>query len=208
MGFLDLGARMTVVRLDEGSLLLISPITLSPELKEQIDSLGAVKAIIAPNNMHYLDLDEVSHLYPEARCFALPGVAHKVKTEVEPLESGANDLWSGVLNNFQFEGSGYLDEVTFYHCPARTLIVTDLSFNVPHKNSVSNLLTRLILGVKYRFGPTRLLRMSIRDRETGRAGIERILDWDFDRVIVTHGDIVEQGGKEKFRKAWAWLLEN
>jgi hypothetical protein len=30
-----------------------------------------------------------------------------------------------------------------------------------------------------------------------------ILAWDFDRVIVGHGDVIERGGKEKLRAALA-----
>lgn len=36
-----------------------------------------------------------------------------------------------------------------------------------------------------------------------RAGVERILDLDFDRVIVTHGDVVETGGREALREAFS-----
>jgi hypothetical protein len=39
-----------------------------------------------------------------------------------------------------------------------------------------------------------------------RASLERILAWDFDRVVVTHGDVVEHGGAEALRHAWAPLL--
>ncbi|MFP6627453.1 MAG: hypothetical protein VCC67_00295 [Myxococcota bacterium] len=36
-----------------------------------------------------------------------------------------------------------------------------------------------------------------------RAGVERILDLDFDRVIVTHGDLVETSGREALREAFS-----
>jgi hypothetical protein len=32
-------------------------------------------------------------------------------------------------------------------------------------------------------------------------------DWDFDQIIVGHGAIVENNGKEVFRTAFRWLLE-
>ena len=36
--------------------------------------------------------------------------------------------------------------------------------------------------------------------------LERILAWEFDRIILSHGDVVERGGKTAFRRAFAWLL--
>jgi len=32
-----------------------------------------------------------------------------------------------------------------------------------------------------------------------------VLDWDFDRVVVSHGDVLETGGRERFAAAFAFL---
>jgi hypothetical protein len=47
---------------------------------------------------------------------------------------------------------------------------------------------------------------SIRDRRAARESLERILGWDFDRVVVAHGDVLERGGREALRQGYAWLL--
>ena len=44
-----------------------------------------------------------------------------------------------------------------------------------------------------------------RDKAAVRASVDRILAWDFDRAVVTHGDVVESGAKERLRDAFAWL---
>ena len=36
--------------------------------------------------------------------------------------------------------------------------------------------------------------------------MERIVGWDFDRVIVAHGEVLEGGGPEALRRGYAWLL--
>jgi hypothetical protein len=51
-----------------------------------------------------------------------------------------------------------------------------------------------------------MLRALVRDRPALRASVERILQWDFDRVVVTHGDVLEHGGKDALRAGFAWLL--
>ena len=38
-----------------------------------------------------------------------------------------------------------------------------------------------------------------------KASIQQVLEWDFDRIIVGHGEVVETGGKEALRQAYAWL---
>jgi hypothetical protein len=40
-----------------------------------------------------------------------------------------------------------------------------------------------------------------------RTAVKRILDWDFDQIIVGHGTVVENKGKEVFRTAFRWLLK-
>ena len=51
----------------------------------------------------------------------------------------------------------------------------------------------------------RLYRPALLDRRRMRMSMERILDWDFDQIIVGHGAVVENNGKEVFRTAFRWL---
>jgi hypothetical protein len=55
------------------------------------------------------------------------------------------------------------------------------------------------------FGPSKLDPWLIRDRDAARQSLERILTWDFDRVVVAHGDVLESGGHEALRTGYAWL---
>jgi hypothetical protein len=58
-----------------------------------------------------------------------------------------------------------------------------------------------------RFGPSRLDPLLVRDRQAARESLEHILTWDFDRIVVAHGDdILETGGQEALRSGYAWLL--
>ncbi len=38
------------------------------------------------------------------------------------------------------------------------------------------------------------------------AASEQILAWDFDRIVVAHGDVLERNGRERLRAAYSWLL--
>ena len=43
------------------------------------------------------------------------------------------------------------------------------------------------------------------DAET-KTAIERILAWDFDRVVLSHGEVLETGGRDALRDSYRWLL--
>jgi hypothetical protein len=42
-------------------------------------------------------------------------------------------------------------------------------------------------------------------RTRARETIDQILSWEFDRLSLAHGEIVERGAKEIVRNAWSFL---
>ena len=62
-----------------------------------------------------------------------------------------------------------------------------------------------INGAWGHFGPSRLMKTMVKDRAALRRSIDALLDWDFDRIVLSHGDIVEAEGKNALRTAFAWL---
>src|SRR4030095_15959704 len=75
----DLGVRMTVIRLQEWGLFVHSPVPLDVLLKKEIDSLGPVRFIVGPNLFHHLSLRPWSQSYPEAKLLGAPGLLQKRK---------------------------------------------------------------------------------------------------------------------------------
>lgn len=205
---LEVGARMTVMRLADGSLLLHSPVSLDPQLRRELDSLGAVRYAVAPNRFHHLYAGEVTKAYPEARLWLAPGVERKRPDLefVDVLGDEAPEEWHDEVAQIFFRGRPFENEVTFLHRPSRTLVLCDLAFNFgPHAPPATRLLLRLVGGYG-RFGPTRLDPILIRDRPAARQSFERILAWDFDRVVIAHGEVLEAGGPAALRVAYDWLL--
>jgi hypothetical protein len=198
-----------VVRLADGSLLLHSPVALDPALRRELDSLGPVRHAVAPNRLHHLYAGEVVQRYPDAKLWVAPGVERKRPDLVIAglLGDEAPAAWKGQLDQVFFRGRPYENEVVFLHRGSRTLILCDLAFNFgPRAHPLTRLLMRLLRS-HGRFGPSRLDPLLIRDRAAARESLERILAWDFDRVIVAHGDdVLATGGREALRVGYAWLL--
>ena len=205
---LEVGTRMTVIRLADGSLLLHSPVLLEPVLRRELDAIGRVRFTVAPNRVHHLHAGEVAEVYPEARLWVAPGLERKRPdlVFVAVLDDDARAVWKDEVHLAFFRGCPYENEVVFFHRASRTLIMCDLAFNFgPRAAAPTRLLMRLIRSYG-RFGPSTLDPWLIRDRRAARESLERILAWDFDRVVVAHGDVLESGGREALRRGYAWLL--
>lgn len=210
---LEVGTRMTVIRLADGSLLLHSPVALDAALRRELDALGPVRNVIAPNRVHHLYAGDAVRLYadrePGVQLWVAPGLERKRPdlAFARVLGDEAPPAWKGQLDQVFFRGRPYENEVVFLHRASRTLLLCDLAFNFgPRAHPLTRLLLRLIRSHD-RFGPSRLDPLLIRDRAAARDSLERILAWDFDRVVVAHGDdILESGGREALRRGYAWLL--
>ena len=205
---LPVGTRMTVIRLSGGRLLLHSPVALDSKLQAELDAIGRVSYVVAPNRLHHLYAGEVAKVYPEARLWVAPGLERKRPDLAfvavlgdEPPEEWREEVWQTF-----FRGRPYENEVVFFHRSSRTLILCDLAFNFGPRAAAPTRLLMKLLRSYGRFGPSKLDPLLIRDRDAARQSLERILAWDFDRVVVAHGEVLESGGREALRAGYAWLL--
>ena len=208
-GLVDLAVRMTVLRQRDGSLLLHSVVELDRALRAELDALGPVRSIVAPNLHHHLFAADYPTGYPDARLYAAPGLPLKRPDLkfAEELTDIAPAAWRTDLEQHLFRGAPFLNEVVFFHPASRTLVLTDLVMNVAKGDAHGAArLFFLVVGAEGRFGPHRLLRyLFIRDRAAARGSVERILAWDFDRVVMSHGRVLDTGGRDAFRAAFAFL---
>jgi hypothetical protein len=203
----DIGTHMTVVRLRDGGLFLHSPAPFDAEMQRALDGIGPVSCVVAPSKVHHLYVGAYAAAYPAARLFAAPGLPEK-RTDLHfdaILDDDAPPEWRGMLEQHLFRGAPYVNEVVFFHPASRTLVLTDLAFNMQRPPPGRARLFCWLVGASGRFGPHRMVRLMIRDRAAARASVQRILTWDFDRVIVTHGEVLEAGGKRAFADAFAFL---
>jgi hypothetical protein len=205
---LQIGTRMTLVRYKGGKLFLHSPVPLTQALRQSLSALGEVGAIVAPNRYHHLHVKDYIEEYPEAFVYAAPGLARKRKDLRfhDVLGEETPEAWKGNLEQILVRGMPALNEVVFFHPASRTLILTDLCVNYPpSESSWLRLYRRWIQDYEAKFTMARIIKLMVRDRRAIRSSCDRILRWDFDRVTLTHGEILESGGKEAFRKAFRWL---
>lgn len=204
----DIGTRMTVLRLASGDLWLHSPVRLDPETRAALDGIGPVRWVVGPSRVHQLYLPDYARAYPRSELCGAPGLAEKRRDLrfAHSLGSGAALFGEEILAHL-FEGAPHLNEVVFFHPASRTLVLTDLAFNVERGKTNRARLFHWLVGATGRFGPHRVVRSMIRDREAARRSVDRILAWDFERVVVTHGEVIESDGRRRFEQAFRFLGE-
>jgi len=197
---------MTVVQLGDGQLLIHSPVAMVPGLKAEVDALGSVRHIVAPNIYHHLYAGDWKASYPDAFLHGARGLAKRRKDLVIDRELGSETPpdWLEYLDTALLEGT-MLNETVFLHRPSRSLIVADLIENFetsPHWPTRAYL---KLAGIHGKPGLSRPLRTVFRDKMRARRALDRILSWDFDRIVLPHGNVLESGGNEALRQAYAWL---
>lgn len=186
---LQLGHRMTVMKLGSGELVVHSPVRFSKALRDALLELGSPTWFIAPSRFHDLYWGEWFQAFPKARFAAVPGMAqdHPELPFTDVVSGGAN-FWGDELVAWPVRGMPRLNEHVFLHGPSRSLIVADLVFNVDA--DAQNLMGKLILrlnGIYRRPGTSRIFRGFIKDKTAWRESLQRIVSLGFDRTILGHG---------------------
>lgn len=205
---LELGVRMTVVRLADGTLLLHSPIRATDDVLASVRALGPVSTIVAPNRFHHLFVGEWQREFPEAALYVAPGIEVKRRdlSVTGLLDDAPIRRLEGTLDQRVLRGIPATNEVLFFHRESGTLLASDLAFNI---DGSSPALTRGFFRMGGCFGrltPTPLERVLVRDRAAFSESLRAALAWPFERVVVAHGAVAETGGRESLEHGYAWVL--
>ena len=207
-GGVRMPARMTIVRLPGGDLLIHSPVPIDDALAGEIAALGPVRYVLAPNCFHHLHVGPLSIRFPAAQLYGAPGLVEKRRDINFAGTIGVGvQPWGEVVDQVALKGLPKTNEVVFFHRPSRTLLVTDVLFNVTEPETWMTAMTLRILGTYKRLGPSRVLRFLTKDRGALRPGIEQMLGWDFTRVVPAHGAVFESpDAPAQVRRGFGWLL--
>lgn len=200
---LEVGARMTVLETSEG-LLVHSPLATDAVSPDAVAALGAPRWALAPNLLHHLYVGPWSEAGVET--WAAPGLVAK-RADVRFAGEVASDAqpFGPDIEVMPLSCIPMTHEVVVLHRPSKTLVVCDLVFNIgPTAPWMTRAMMRCIGGYPG-CRVTLLERMNIR-REAAKRELSAIAAWDFDRLIMSHGDIIETGAKEAFQGAFAWVL--
>lgn len=212
---LPIRTRMTVIRLQNHELAIISPINIDDSDAQQLDELGKVSHIIAPNLYHYLFAADFKQRYPNAAFWATSGLKERkphlsidntIGEDKLPFSDEVKPIFLEGFRTLVPTGFESLNEWVFLHVATRTLIITDAAFNFDKTFSLPVQILAKTNGIYNKLGPSVLEKVAIKEKAALKRSIQQILNWDFDRVVMAHGSVIEKGGKRAFERAYQFIL--
>jgi Domain of unknown function (DUF4336) len=178
------------------------------ELASAVKELGEVKYIVAPNSFHHLFIDPWVKHFPKAALLVVPQLVNK-RPDLIPsmvMDESFQVPWGEDLHALFFPGSKLYSETAFYHISSKTLILTDLCFNLHQEQGVLATLMMKIYGVYKKFGPSKAVALFMGDKGRLKQLVDQLAQWDFNRVIVAHGQILENTSPAELRKSFDSIL--
>ncbi len=201
--------RAAVIRLSDGGLLVWSPVALTSALRADVDALGSVRHLVAPNSLHHLFLGQWRDAYPMAKLHAPPGLRRK-RQDIAfdgDLDDGAAPVWAGDLEQVVIPGNLITTEVVFFHVASRTVLFADLlqQFAPGSLSGWRALVARLDLMMESEPQVPRKFRAAFIDRAQARAAIQQVLAWPAEQVVMAHAPPVLGDGQAFVARAFGWL---
>jgi hypothetical protein len=206
--------RMTVVELANGDLFLHSPTAFDPELARQLSSMGRVRHLVSPNQFHYAHVGEWSRAFPDAITWASPHARERARARGIEVQF-KRDLGAQVPNDWRSEidqtsiPGGIFGEFVFFHGESRTLILTDtiINFELEKLAQPWRFATR-VTGMYYPHGQIFFgMRLPLRlQRQKSKAAVERLLSWQPERIIISHGRCFESNAGAVLRRLFGSFL--
>jgi len=201
--------RSTILKLDANNLMVISPIEPTPKLVQDINDIGMVRYIVAPNGMHHLYVNKFAANFTDAEIWG-PADLHAKRNDIQftgVLDPDEIMPWDRYVETHGIKARAPMfEEFIFFHSKTRTLIVTDLMFNFHRFDNWLMTLIAKLNGGYNRLAMTRLGKMYFNNMDSLRSAIRQILDWKPENLIVAHGDVIQGGATPELEVATARIL--
>jgi hypothetical protein len=195
---------MTLVRLEDGRILMHNAIALDEPSMARIDAWGEVAAIVVPNRFHRQDAAIMQARYPRAKVYA-PASAVRAASKATPCAGTYADIpRDASVAVREIAGIGSREGVIIVRsADGVSAVFCDTVLNVPKLTGVMGM-------VLYPTGtlsvPRVTARLFAKDRKALRADLERVAAEDgLVRVIPGHGDVVATDAARRLGEAAARL---
>lgn len=201
----ETGTRSTFVRLSDGGVFVHCPVALDDNLRAKVDALGPVRAVVASSLFHHLYFGQWAAAYPDAVHAACPGLPRKRPDLVfnHLLTDTPHPAWAADLDQLYFSAR-FEKEVVFFHRPSKTMICADALLNLSQHDSLATRAVALFMA-NTSPGAGWMERIAVKNYRVAREEVDRMLQWDIQRIVLAHGGLVAANGREVLREAYAWL---
>ena len=160
--------------------------------------------------MHDTFAKRLREAFPEATYLLPPGFPLET-AELAPAErlrpASLPEAWHGEIEIERVRGVSAVEEHALLHRVSSTLVLSDLVFNLalPSGGRIPFFL-RWVSGIKAFPATSRLVKLAVRDKVAVAAAVKRILAWEFERVVVGHGQIMDANAKDLLKRTLSWAI--
>jgi len=198
---LQVNTRMTVCRLSDGGLVLISPVARTEDLAAAVEGLGPIRALVAPNLLHHLYLGDWMEAYPSAAPFGPAGLTKKRPdlAPLHPLDETFDQTYGADLLHIPIAGMPKLNESLFFHRASGTLVVTDFCFYLPASSGLTGLFAS-ITGVKTRPRCEPSFRVLVWNRGAFRDALRPLRTLPIRHLSMCHHEVLTDGASESLHR--------
>jgi len=180
---------MTLVRLDDGRVVIHGAIALEVPAMAEIEGWGTPAILLVPNRYHRLDAPAYLDRYPDLVVLCPRGSRSGVEEVIRV--AGDYDEFAGdpALDLEHLDGVGKAEGVVTVRSPdGTTLIFNDAIFNVPHGRGLAGFIFRYITDSTGGPRVTRVFRwLAVKEKPAFRGHLQRLADTpELKRIIVSH----------------------
>jgi hypothetical protein len=200
-----LRARTSVIRLDDGRLLVHSPAPPSDAWLKQVTELGRVSWLVVPNCFHHLGTPAAAAAFPDAKIVAPRSVAAKnpalrIDVEIQEPKLFAEAVPEVLL--LPLEGVPFLDETLLYHRPTETLFGADAVLQADENDHWTWRIAARLTGCFKRARVPPDVRKKIVHKEAASRSLQALQTLPIRRIVVCHGNVIDEAPLEKLLEAW------
>ena len=197
-------ARTTVVRLDDGSLLLHTPAPPTEALTEQLRALGPVRWLVVPNCWHHLGAPAAAARFPEARVVGPASALARNKALQLHVDIHGSEFGEKVpeFESLPLDGVPFWDETVLYHRPTQTLLGADIVCCADAHDHWTFRWAARITGFYERVRVPPDARKKIPDKAAAARSLHAMLERPAQRLIVGHAAVIDDAWRESLTQAW------
>lgn len=201
MPLMKLPCTSTALRTSRG-IVLISPGKKIPEQAAAVAKFGRVTDLIAPNLLHHVNLHLAQREFPDATIWGVPGFKQK-RPDLAWDKVLDRDSWTYAdeIKVFPISGIPKINECVFLHLESKTLVVTDLFFNLLDAKGLGAWIILNMFGTYRKFGISSFFLRWVQDKSAFKASLQEIADSDFDAIVMGHGHPITENAKQRFTTA-------
>jgi hypothetical protein len=180
---------MTLVRLDDGRIVVHSAIALDQASMAEIEAWGTPAVLLVPSRYHRLDAPAYLDRYPNLSVLCPKGSKSGVQ-QVVRVDGDYDDFGEdSTLKVEHLDGVAKGEGVLTVRSPGGvSLVFNDAIFNLPHGSGVAGFIFRYVTDSTGGPRVTRVFRMlGLKDKMKFATHIKKLADTpDLVRVIVSH----------------------